>query len=429
MLLDFTVKNFRSFKNETVLSAEAGERLRKYNNENTKIINGKRILKDLFIFGPNGTGKSNLLMGLKAMKKMVLNDPPKITTKLPYQPFAFGNETSNDPVELKISFTFKKKIYIYSFGFIEDRIIHESLKICLKGKEETYFERYENKFRVIPDELRLAGKQTKKNTLFLYSAQKLNDEDSTNVVEWFNNDLIFFEDFVHVNRKIKKLIGDERTKNALVKFLKFADINIENLFTQEHKIPEPIKKIIEKSELANDDEFKEEITTEIVTEHKCYDDKGRVISKKIWNIDNESEGTKKLFLIGLVLVYAKRFGDNKVLIFDEFENSLHRELSCALVKILNSTQNNSQVISTTHELKILDSGLRTDQIYFVEKDFRGISSIKSIFDFKDSKGHGRVDITYVKRYIAGLYGAYPHINEDEMREALNSVCEDGDADA
>lgn len=425
MIVDFSVKNFRSFKDKVILSAEAGERLRKYNETNTEIIDEKRLLKSIFLFGPNGTGKSNLLRGLNLMREMVLNDPPKVTNKLPYDPFALGLDNQQNPTEFEISFTYKKDTYTYFFSYIESEIIDESLYIYHEDEKVTYFKRHKGEYSKIPDSLRAVSEQTKKNSLLLYNAQKVNDINSSNVIEWFNNNLIFFSDFTEgLDDKIKKLINEPLIKQALIKFLKFADINIEDFATQETKLPkmsENLKKLVEELGIKPEEEM---ITTEIMTEHKCYDDEGRVISRKFLNINNESAGTRKLFLIGLMLVYAKKFGDNKTLIFDEFEDSLHCELSVALVRILNSKHNNSQVISTTHELKILDSGLRTDQIYFVEKDFKGISNIKSIFDFKDSKGHGRVDITYVRRYIAGLYGAYPHIDMHEMNNALNDINDD-----
>lgn len=422
MIVDFSVKNFRSFKDKVILSAEAGERLRKYNETNTEVIDGKRLLKSVFLFGPNGAGKSNLLRGLNLMKEMVLNDPPKVTTKLPYDSFAFGSDDQQNPTEFEINFTYEGNTYNYFFSYTENEIIDESLYIYHKEKKVPYFKRHKSEYSEIPDSLKTVSEQTKKNSLLLYNAQKVNDINSSNVIEWFNNNLIFFNDFTeNLDDKVKQLINEPLIKQALIKFLKFADINIEDFATQETqlpKMPENLKKLVEELGIKPEEKM---VTTDIMTEHKRYNDEGRVISRKFLNITNESAGTRKLFLIGLMLAYAKKFGDNKVLIFDEFETSLHCELSVALVKILNSKHNNSQVISTTHELKILDSGLRTDQIYFVEKDFRGISNIKSIFDFKDSKGHGRVDITYIKRYIAGMYGAYPHINVHEMNDALNDI--------
>lgn len=79
MIVDFTLENFRSFKDQEILSAEAGERLRKFNASNMMLINKTRILKNLLLFGTNGSGKSNVLIALKLMKQMILNDPVNVT--------------------------------------------------------------------------------------------------------------------------------------------------------------------------------------------------------------------------------------------------------------------------------------------------------------------------------------------------------------
>jgi hypothetical protein len=77
-------------------------------------------------------------------------------------------------------------------------------------------------------------------------------------------------------------------------------------------------------------------------------------------------------------------------------------------------------ILTTHELQLLNSKLRTDQIYLVEKDFQGKSSLKSIFDFNDSRNSSRQDVQFMKKYIEGRFGALPQIDVDEMLKSLNS---------
>ena len=116
MIVDFTVKNFRSFKDRETLSAEAGERLRKFNVSNTMLISKTRILKNLLLFGPNGSGKSNMLIALKLMKQMILNDPVNVTQKLPYQPFAFSNDQGK-PTLFQIDFFYEGTEYQYCISY------------------------------------------------------------------------------------------------------------------------------------------------------------------------------------------------------------------------------------------------------------------------------------------------------------------------
>ncbi|WP_054726337.1 hypothetical protein [Paucilactobacillus hokkaidonensis] len=72
MLIDFSISNYASIKDEMVLSTETGERLSRLKETNTITENQFSLLKSLIIVGPNGSGKSGLLDGLHLMKSMVL---------------------------------------------------------------------------------------------------------------------------------------------------------------------------------------------------------------------------------------------------------------------------------------------------------------------------------------------------------------------
>lgn len=420
MIVDFTVENFRSFKNQEILSAEAGERLRKYNASNTLMISKTRLLKNLLLFGPNGSGKSNMLIALKLMKQMILNDPVNVTQKLPYQPFAFSNDQGK-PTLFQIDFFYEDTEYQYRFSYNAEKILSESLKIRppRHSKFKVYFERSKSK-DFVPQSLRQILKQTKQNSLLLYNAQKNNDQPAINVMKWFSENLIFFDDF-QVNENMLEMVNQPDIKNAIIEFLQFADFNIEDVTVEKIAVPpmpQEFKKIL--NQIGGNVQLP---TTQsrLFTIHKVYDANGKVVGKRQWDLNSESLGTQKIFLIALALLYARKYGDNKTLIFDEFDDSLHVELSKNLVRIFNSTENMNQIISTTHELQLLDQNLRVDQIYLFEKDFEGISTLDSIFDFDDSRNKGRTDIGYMKRYIKGKYGAYPQIELEEMREALKGV--------
>ena len=420
MIVDFTVKNFRSFKDRETLSAEAGERLRKFNASNTMLISKTRILKNLLLFGPNGSGKSNMLIALKLMKQMILNDPVNVTQKLPYQPFAFSNDQGR-PTLFQIDFFYEGTEYQYCFSYNAEEILSESLKTRppRHSKFKLFFERGKNK-NFVPQSLRRILKQTKPNSLLLYNAQKNNDQLAINVMKWFSENLIFFDDF-QINEDMLEMVDQPDIKNAIIEFLQFADFNIEDVTIEKVAVPpmpQEFKKIL--NQIGGNVQLP---TTQsrLFTVHKIYNADGEVIGKRQWDLNSESLGTQKIFLIALVLLYAQKYGDNKTLIFDEFDDSLHVELSKNLVQVFNSSENMNQIISTTHELQLLDQNLRVDQIYLFEKDFEGISTLNSIFDFDDSRNKGRTDIGYMKRYIKGRYGAYPQIELKEMEEALKGI--------
>ncbi len=128
------------------------------------------------------------------------------------------------------------------------------------------------------------------------------------------------------------------------------------------------------------------------------------------------------------MIQAQLSDSGRSLFFDEFGDALHLELASALVAIFNSPQNHNQFILTTHELQLLDEKLRTDQIYLMEKDFKGQSDLKSIFDFKDARELGRGDTSFMKRYIQGRFGALPQVSVLAMQEALSAVDAMAEAD-
>ncbi|KRK88632.1 AAA family ATPase [Lentilactobacillus sunkii] len=425
MLIDFTVTNYSSILSGTTLSAETGERLSRLKQSNTIIENNSSLLKSLIIVGPNGSGKSNLLSGLQLMRGMVLSNPGKVTDALPYNPFLLNETTPQEPTEFSVKFNYSSRTYEYSFAYTNQEIVNESLQIINKTSVSTYFSRDHQKYSVIPDNLKGLADATKQNSLFLYNAQQMNDQYAIDVIKWFQDDLIFVDN-TGIPDKLGKLMDNPKVKKEFLNFLHFADFNIIDVKVREvpiPKIPDQFVQLIKSL-----DATLELPTTslQLYALHKRYNADGNVIGNQEIPLSRESRGTQKVFMIALSIINAQLNGDGKTLLFDEFDDSLHFELSKALLQIFNSKTNKNQFILTTHELQLLDTNLRTDQIYLMEKDFKGRSELKSIFDFKDSRKNARADVKFLKKYIEGRFGALPEIQVDEMLTALNSVGGEGD---
>ncbi|WP_086990199.1 AAA family ATPase [Levilactobacillus brevis] len=420
MLIDFTMTNFTSFKNETTLSAETGERLSRLKETNTFKENGKSLLKNLLIFGPNGAGKSNLLEGLNLMRRIVLKNTEKVTTKLPMQPFLMNDESEHSGVEFKVNFNYDKSTYTYEFSFNKEEIIYEKLTYLDGTTNRIYFERNYQQYKTIPASLRNLMATTKKNTLLLYNAQQNNDEKSIDVIQWFQNDLVFVEG-AEISEDLIELMKIPVVKDEFLRFLHFADFNIIDINIRQVPVQRtPV--LIKLAKFFGDDDMEvPETLPQLFTVHQKYNGDGDVIGQEELPLSNESKGTQKVFVIVLSIINAQREGNGKTLLFDEFDDSLHFELSKALVKIFNSKKNRNQFILTTHELQLLNSDVRVDQVYLVEKNFQGVSELKSIFDFKGSRDTARRDVNFMHRYIQGRFGAVPSVNTDEMLSALEEV--------
>ncbi|WP_270336070.1 AAA family ATPase [Ligilactobacillus agilis] len=129
-------------------------------------------------------------------------------------------------------------------------------------------------------------------------------------------------------------------------------------------------------------------------------------------LDQESDGTKKLIALAIILISCK----NSTILIDEFDDSFHVELSKAMIEVFNSIENSNQFILTSHELALMDSGFKKEQIYFTEKKDRSTTELYSVYDFKSEEN--RRDYSYIKRYQKGLFGAIPEILVGKLKQAI-----------
>lgn len=414
MLIDFTVKNYGPFKNETTLSAQTGERLRKYKKTNTFGNTTVPTLKNLILVGPNGSGKSQLLQALDMMRKLVIvGGTVSVAQKIPYYPFLGDDESRKIATSFAITLELQKKIYRYEFAYDTDEVHYEKLTIlsAKSEQEEVYFERKGQDFLKLPASLTEIRQHLRKNALFLFLAQQNNDDVSSKIYSWFATDIIYLDSKTEIPLKWLELLRDNvELKQEMLAFLEFADFNITDI-------------VLREVDIEQQDESSRTVLLPY-TIHKRYDDMGNFIGQQEFPLARESLGTRWLFFVMLAIIAAKNSGNQKTIVIDELENSLHHELASALIKMFNSVENNNQFIVSTHDLQLLDNDLRIDQIYLVEKDFQGISSINSIFDFNDPHKEGRTDISYAKRYLSGRFGAMPVIDIEGLLQVFGDKNEE-----
>ena len=137
MIEYFKVKNFKSYRDEAILSFVASRKENGPNNDLPlswyKEIDGKRILKLLIGVGLNGAGKTKMLNGIEYLKEKA-TVKPQLPTILPdYKPFLLDNESKEMPSELELSYYIDDVNYIYNIKISRDRIEEEELKIKGRG--------------------------------------------------------------------------------------------------------------------------------------------------------------------------------------------------------------------------------------------------------------------------------------------------------
>lgn len=416
MLIDFTFSNSSSFLDETFISLESGERLRKYNKENTIYhhASGTRILKSALIFGANASGKSNLLSALNMMKLLILNPTVSSKQKLPSQHYLMSSVADETPTTLAIKFIIHDITYNFSISFLQNKYIQEKLTYKYPNEQEKIHYSFDNRDQI-------EGFPHRENFLHAHYLDDKGDQHIKNLIEWFDDYLVIFDHNTDFN-ELNRIIEEEKYRKALLTLLKCADNNIIDIqiVADKIKIPEKLKKLL--TELSNAADIpNSQISHRLHTLYNKYDGQGNIVGTTKISVENlESTGTKHF--IRLALLMLKYHNGNRVIVMDEFNDSFHLELSKAVMKLIHSHNNKNQFLLTTHELQLLDCDLRVDQIYLLEKDFQGKSNIYSLFDFSELKGV-RGDISYFRRYLQGQFGAIPSINIKGMLNVFQEIQE------
>ena len=407
MLIRFSFKNFKSFKNENCLDMEATSL--KEHEYNVAKIDNDEYLKVSAIYGANASGKTNVLQAFDYMKKRILvSDDSKKNSPIDEEN-VYSFMINNDPIALEVEILAKNnKIYKYGFELVKDNIISEWLYEKRVNKFYSIFEREKNNVKNIRNNKITMLANIDERTLFLniYSKIDRNNEDFSSVYDWFVNSTYLdlgnpnFERFIN-NRVSLKILSDENYKKELLKFIKTFDSGIEGIKTT----PDSIEAVKSNNGI---------IDIEVI--HR-----GENGELKALPFYLESNGTRKMFHLFDFFMDALKNG--MVLFVDDLDTKLHPLLMRYIINLFHNSdtnKGNGQLIYSTHDTVNLNKEtFRRDEIWFAEKDKDGISEIYALSDYilEDDKNAGkkvRNDATYNKDYLTGRYGAIPVLEEFEM---------------
>ena len=346
------------------------------------------------------------------MQYLIISGGAKaVTDELHYAPFWFNKNNQHEDTSFGVVIQFNKQIYDYSFSYNNENISSEKLVLIKGDKEETYFERNGQDFSIIPDNLKDLIPRLRKNAIFLFLAQQNNDGPASDIYKWFAEDLsiVLTDNRMIIGKEFSEVLKNKQIKDELLSFLQAADFNISDITLR--KIPVSIEGV----SLEN----KPQTMQMVFTSHKVYNDEGDVTGQAELPLTEESDGTKRILYIALVILDAQMHGNHRTILFDEFDSSLHPELARTLIQIFNSKENLNQFILTTQDVQLLDNPIRIDQIYLVDKNFQGVSDLKSVFDFSNPRTSGRLDVNLAKKYIEGKFGSIPVVDTDGLLDILH----------
>ena len=421
MLVNFTVKNYRSFKQERTFSMEASSIKEHKESVTTK---GKYNILPLAVFyGANSGGKSNLIEAISTMRRIVISSVRlNEGDKLPYDPFALDEISESQPTFFEIQFLGGEVLYRYGFEYDKDEIVSEWLyEKCFGEKEYELFVRSRDMIEVSPKRFPEGeGKEdlTNPNRLFLSLVAQLKGEKANSVMGWFRTcnvlsgiDSEGYEGFT-LRMFLEHLNGADQAQDFFrqlqLGFTRFTVKKVDIPKDVLEKAPDAIKTQLERD--MSSDGFVEPFTT-----HNVYSEEGRIVGERNFHKNKmESEGSKKV--IEMSGPIFDTLNEGKTLIVDELDAKLHPLLTRNIVLLFMDPQRNpkgAQLIFATHDTNLLDLDvIRRDQIWFAEKDKVESTDIYSLVEFKDVDGKKVRNDRDIKRdYIRGRYGAIPFIGK------------------
>jgi len=424
MLIEFSVGNFRSFRDIVTLSLVAANLKAKnpqLDNNNVFTLAGQPdLLTSAAIYGANASGKSNLVKALNFMRGFVLESPKatQATGTIEVDRFRLSTETESKPAHFEAVFIVDKLRYRYGFAVTPERVESEWLFVVPTIREALLFKREGDE--VVLGERFREGKdiieRTRPNALFLSVVAQFNGKIAQRVVGWFRR-LGIASGLQDMSMRVftmnQFLEGD--IQDEIIDLIKSLDLGVEELNVEKKAFGVPIKQIPDEMPQNVKDAIallfadSDTETVGVSTTHKKFDATGHMVSHELFDFDaHESEGTKKLFALAGPLITALRKG--RVLIIDEMDGRLHPLMTCAIVRLFNNLETNprhAQLIFTTHDTNLLRNDLfRRDQIWFTEKNQQGTTDLYSLAEFKV-----RNDASFQRDYIKGRYGAIPFLDD------------------
>lgn len=467
MLVYFSAENFRSIKEEIALDMRTAPRLRRHSHHVARPVSKEKqlsVLKGGVVYGANASGKSNLVKALKFVQNSVLTSH-KAQNGIKSEPFKL-TETINEESKFYIEFASLDERYGYGFSLDKENVTNEYLYLLSKKKQVCVYERtydrnsdsYEttsqidefifvksedpsekSKFNEAQiSEFLLLIKYTANNSLFISEAIDKNLEKKIPLIRHLVAPMFYFfkykltvifpdTSYAGITRDVREH-NDEKPEYA--ELLNRFDTGVSDVSSEvvaPNSLPDALVEAAEQQLKTRNflpmeykgvrygfeyDESDNLVISKVVTSRKISESKTTT-----FDLEEESDGTCRL--LDLLPAISSRHRSNpdagKVYIIDEFDRSLHPNISKDLVNLFfngGTTHDEDQLIVTTHESNLLDNELlRRDEIWFVQKEDDQSSILYSLNDYNE-----RFDKDLRKAYLSGTYGAVPFIMTDYKRD-------------
>lgn len=416
MILEFSVENTLSIREMQTISLEAVESAQRTDFDFNHIISveNAKILKLACIYGANASGKTNMLSALSYyldfMTESFFNLKPNEPTG--YIPFRFERNEEMECGRFNLVFfapllensdRFIK--YTYDLRLTEKEVLEETLFVSPKGQRSLIFQREKNVVKwgaVAKGSKKMAQSMLRSNSSMVSVGVQANIPILKHIYDYISKRLRTI-DIDYVIGKIEK---DDGFKNKVIGLLKstdfgsISDIHVETKNVDTVTLPESVK-----NEFERRGEKPQVKRTSFIHTYEGQD--------YSLPLHLESKGTSRILGIAGVLSMVS---DSVLVLEDELERSIHPDLVEAFLKLVLLISKDSQLIFTTHNTDLLESGLlRDDEVWFAYKTDKGNSVYSSISDFTGV----RSETSRKKLYKAGKFGALPLIDMVYLKELFD----------
>lgn len=431
MLVRVEVENWMSFRDRAVFTMLASKE-RQHSERIARLpkYSPAKVLPIAAIYGGNASGKSNFFKAIHFAKELVVKGTqPEVPIAV--QPFRLDDEAAQRPCLFLFQILVEEVLFEFSFAVTAKAVVEEKLVRMGLTADKVLYHRKDGKVDFassLEDKkfLEFAFKGTQDNQLFLTNSVLQKGPQFRPVYQWFKDSL----ELVAPDSRFDpfELFLDEKSplNETMNKLLPALDTGICHLGGDELPfssilIPDKVRELIQKEvadggsiRLRNDDLNERYIVTrqggelkarKLVTYHTK---KGGGEIK--FDMSHESDGSQRVIDLLPAFLAAASLESKKVYVIDEVDRSLHTLLTRQLLEAYLtgcSADSRSQVLLTTHDVLLMDQGLlRRDEMWVVERDRHGASSLVAFSEFNADI---RYDKDVRKSYLQGRLGGVPRI--------------------
>jgi len=415
MIVEFSVKNFRSISDLQTVSFVATNLKSSKENESVDLNNivsdnGMKLLKTIGVYGANASGKSNIIKALEFFRDAIsdLPSPESRLSKLS-QPFLYQNNSEDTESFFQIVLIVEEKKYRYGFTVKKNPEAINNPNVSreiitsewLFGPKNTNQGKYFSRKNLEVDKASLPGNENiapleYEHTLYLTHAASYNKDICAKVRQaisgYITSKFSARGDFYRFH-SIRQIDNSE-LKPRFLEFLRSFGLNYNDIYFKKD------------DDTSSSNRFPLEKL--FLTKSACYDESVNVTLNMQ---ENESDGTKKLFDIAGLLLHAFNIKVSGLIILDEVDSNFHPSLLIRLISLFNDPEvnkSNVQLLFTSHDTNLMNPSLmRRDQFYFAEKEQNEGTRFYSLADLKGIRN----DADFAKQYLAGFYGGVPILSE------------------